>query len=147
MNHRRLRFLLMFLISSVAPCLAHHMAVVVDKQNKMGNISSPHLAKVFRAEIKKWPDGRDVVLVLHTASGGEKTTLQRLLKMSDSELHSLIAAHKNSLKMAASDAEVLDLVEATPGAVGLVDVSSINGNINVVKVDGKLPTEAGYLPH
>jgi len=92
-------------------------------------------------------DGRDVVLVLHTASGGEKTTLQRLLKMSDSELHSLIAAHKNSLKMAASDAEVLDLVEATPGAVGLVDVSSINGNINVVKVDGKLPTEAGYLPH
>jgi hypothetical protein len=50
MNHRRLRFLLMFLISSVAPCLAHHMAVVVDKQNKMGNISSPHLAKIFRAE-------------------------------------------------------------------------------------------------
>ena len=67
--------------------------------------------------------------------------------MSDRELHSLLATHKSSLKMAASDTEVLDLVEATPGAVGLVDVSSINGNINVKKVDGKLPTEAGYLPH
>jgi hypothetical protein len=61
--------------------------------------------------------------------------------MSDRELHSLLATHKSSRKMAASD------VEATPGAVGLVDVSSIKGNINVVKVDGKLPTEEGYLPH
>jgi hypothetical protein len=31
--------------------------------------------------------------------------------------------------------------------VGLVDVRSISGSINVVKVDGKLPTENGYLPH
>jgi hypothetical protein len=49
--------------------------------------------------------------------------------------------------MAATDAGVIDLVESTPGAVGLVEVNSINGSINVVKVDGKLPTEAGYLPH
>lgn len=147
MKHHRLSVVLMFLILSVAPCLAHHMAVVVDKDNKVGNVTSTHLAKIFRAEIKKWPDGRDVVLVLHSASSGEKTTLKRLLKVSDSEWTSLTTAHKNSLKVVVSDAEVLDLVESTPGAVGLVDVNSINGSINVVKVDGKLPTEAGYLPH
>jgi ABC-type phosphate transport system substrate-binding protein len=147
MKYRRVIVLLMFLISSVAPCLAHHMAVVVDKGNMVGNVTSAHLAKIFRAEIKKWPDGRDVVLVFHTASAGEKTTLERLLKMSDSELQSLIAAYKNSLKTVVSDAEVLDLVESTPGAVGLVDLHSINGSVNVVKVDGKFPTEAGYLPH
>jgi hypothetical protein len=49
--------------------------------------------------------------------------------------------------MVASDAEVLDLVASTPGAIGLVDVNAINSSINVVKVDAKLPTEAGYLPH
>ena len=147
MNYRRLSFFLLFLMSSVAPCLAHHMAVVVDKGNKVENISSVHLAKIFRAEVRKWPDGREVVLVLHSASSGEKTTLEHLLKLSDAELKSLIAAHKNSIRMVASDAEVLALVEATPGAAGLVDVNAINGRINVVKVDGKLPTEAGYLPH
>ncbi len=147
MKHHRLSVLLMFLIFSVAPCLAHHMAVVVDKDNKVGNVTAAHLAKIFRAEIKKWPDGREIVLVLHSTSVGEKTTLERLLKVSDGELKSLIASRKDAIKMAASDAEVLDLVESTPGAVGLVDVNSINGSINVVKVDGKLPTEAGYLPH
>jgi|SRR6476661_3847137 ABC-type phosphate transport system substrate-binding protein len=146
MKHHRLSVLAV-LVFFVAPCFAHHMAVIVDKDNKVGNVSSVHLAKVFRTEIKKWPDGREVVLVFHTAAKGEKTTLQRLLKMSDSDLQSLLATHKNSIKMAATDAGVIDLVESTPGAVGLVEVNSINGSINVVKVDGKLPTEAGYLPH
>jgi hypothetical protein len=76
----------------VAPCLAHHMAVVVDKDNLVGNVTSTHLAKIFRAEAKKWPDGRDIVLVFHTASSGEKSTLERLMKMSDGELQSLITA-------------------------------------------------------
>jgi ABC-type phosphate transport system substrate-binding protein len=147
MKHHHLSILLFFAFSSVVPCFAHHMAVIVDKNNKTENVTSAHLARIFRAEIKKWPDGRDVVLIFHTDSSGEKSTLERLMKVSDSELQSLIAAHKNSLKMAASDADVLGMVESTPGAVGLVELNSINGSINVVKVDGKLPTEAGYLPH
>jgi hypothetical protein len=110
MKHHRLSVLAV-LVFFVAPCFAHHMAVIVDKDNKVGNVSSVHLAKVFRTEIKKWPDGRDVVLVFHTAAKGEKTTLQRLLKMSDSDLQSLLATHKNSIKMAATDAGVIDLVE------------------------------------
>ena len=146
MKHYRLS-VLATLALFVAPCFAHHMAVIVDKDNKVGNVSSAHLAKIFRTEVKKWPDGRDVVLVFQTAANGEKTTLQRLLKMSDSDLQALLETHKNSIKMAATDADVIDLVESTPGAVGLVEVNSINGSINVVKVDGKLPTEAGYLPH
>jgi hypothetical protein len=34
-----------------------------------------------------------------------------------------------------------------PGALGLVDVRSVDGTINVVRVDDKLPMESGYLPH
>jgi ABC-type phosphate transport system substrate-binding protein len=146
MKHYRLK-VLSVLIFFVAPCFAHHMAVIVHKDNKVGNVSSAHLAKIFRTEVKKWPDGGDVVLVFHTSAKGEKTTLERLLKMSDSDLQSLLETHKNSIKMADTDAAVIDIVESTPGAVGLVEVNSINGSINVVKVDGKLPTEAGYLPH
>jgi len=142
-----LRFLLLFLISSVSPCFAHHMAVIVDKSNPVGNLTSAHLAKIFRMENRKWTDGRDVVVVLHSASAGEKATLERLLKISDNEWQALVAAHKTSLKVVGSDSEALDFVESTAGAIGLVDMHSINGQINVVKVDGKLPTEAGYLPH
>jgi len=123
------------------------MAVVVNKDNNVGVISSAHLTKMFRLEVKKWHDDKDVILVLHKNSSGEMSTLERLNKMSSSELKSFIAAHQGSITLVDSDEYVLKVVETMPGAVGLVDVRSINDQINVVRVDGKLPMEDGYLPY
>jgi ABC-type phosphate transport system substrate-binding protein len=123
------------------------MAVVVNKENNVGTVSAAHLSRIFRSEIKRWPDGKIVVLVLHKDSAGETETLQRLNKMSDGEWKALIAAHRDSIQIVDSDAEVIRIVQSTPGAVGLVDVRSVDNTINVVRVDGKLPMESGYLPH
>jgi phosphate transport system substrate-binding protein len=123
------------------------MAVVVNKDNKVDNVTAVHLGKIFRAEIKKWPDGKAVVLVLHKNSEGEAETLERLIKMSPAELKTLIATHKDSVMMVDSDADVLKIVQSTPGAIGFVEIHSIDNTVNVVRVDGKLPMESGYLPH
>jgi ABC-type phosphate transport system substrate-binding protein len=147
MKLRRPITLLVFLATVLTPCFAHHMAVVVNKDNNVGNIAAAHLARIFRSEIKKWPDGKAVILVLHKDSAGETETLQRLNKMSAGEWKALIAAHKDSIQVADSDADVLRIVQSTPGAVGLVDVRSVDNTIIVVRVDGKLPMESGYLPH
>ena len=147
MKGSRICCLFAFMMCSLLPCFAHHMAVVVNKDNSVGETSSAHLAKIFRLEIKKWRDGKDVVLVFHKNSNGELITLERLNKMSSNELKSFIATHQGSITAVDSDDDVLRLVETTPGAVGLIDVRSINDQVNVVRVDGKLPMEDGYLPH
>jgi phosphate transport system substrate-binding protein len=147
MRFHRVGVLLAFLLTFLTPCFAHHMAVVVNKDNNVENVTAAHLSRIFRSEIKKWPDGRAVVLVLHKDSAGETETLQRLNKMTADELKALIAAHKDSIVVADSDAEVLKIVQSTPGAIGFVDVRSVDNTINVVRVDGKLPMESGYLPH
>jgi ABC-type phosphate transport system substrate-binding protein len=147
MKHSRIGYLLAFMMFSLLPCFAHHMAVVVNKDNNVGEISSAHLARILRLEVKKWRDDKDVILVLHRNSSGETITLERLNKMSSSELKSFIAAHQGSITTVESDEDVLKVVETMPGAVGLVDVRSINDQVNVVRVDGKLPMEDGYLPH
>jgi ABC-type phosphate transport system substrate-binding protein len=123
------------------------MAVVVNKENNVGTVTAAHLSRIFRSEIKKWPDGKSVILVLHKDSAGETETLEHLNKMSDSEWKALIAAHKDSIVMADSDADLLKIVQSTPGAIGLIDVRSVDNTINVVRVGGKLPMESGYLPH
>jgi phosphate transport system substrate-binding protein len=147
MRFQRVPVLLVFLLSFLTPCFAHHMAVVVNKDNNVGNVTAAHLAKLFRSEIRKWPDGKSVVLVLHKNSPGENKTLERLNKMSASEWNALIVSHRDSIQMADSDADVLKIVQSTPGAVGLVDVRYVDSTINVVRVEGKLPMESGYLPH
>lgn len=144
---RRLFTLLVFLLAFITPSFAHHMAVVVNKENNVGDITVVHLVKIFRSETKRWPDGKPIVLVLHRKSAGETETLQRLNQMTSSEWEAVIAAHKDSVQMADSDAEVLKIVQSMPGAVGLVDVRSVDNTINVVRVGGKLPMESGYLPH
>jgi ABC-type phosphate transport system substrate-binding protein len=147
MKYSRVLSLFGFLLFSFTPCFAHHMAVVVNKDNNTAQMTSARLAKLFHLETRKWSDGKDVVIVLHKDSAGEALTLERLNKISGDELRSFISSHKDSFTFVDSDADVLRFVETTPGAVGLVEVHSIDDQVNVLKVDGKLPMEAGYLPH
>jgi len=123
------------------------MAVVVNKDNDVGNVSSAYLAKIFRSDVKKWANGQPIVLILHNNSAGEAETLQHLIKVSPTEWKALIAGHRDSIQMADSDADVLKIVQNTPGAIGLIDARAVDSTINVVRVDGKLPMESGYLPH
>lgn len=136
-----------FLLTFLTPCLAHHMAVIINKDNNVSNVTATHLAKIFRSEIKKWPNGTGIVLILHKDSAGEMETLEHLNKMSASEWKALLAAHKDEVQFVDSDADVLKIVQALPGAVGFVDVRSVDDSISIVRVDGKLPMESGYLPH
>jgi ABC-type phosphate transport system substrate-binding protein len=147
MKIRSTIYTLAFLGVFLTPCFAHHTAVVVNKDNAVENLTSAHLAKIIRGEIKKWPDGKNIVLVLHKDSAGEDETLERLNKMSAAEWRSFVSAHKDSILLVDSDADVLKEVQAEPGAIGLIEVHSIDNSVNVVHVDGKLPMELGYLPH
>lgn len=140
-------FVTAFLLGSFLPCYAHHLAVIVDKDNNVGQVSSNVLSKMFKSEVRKWPDGKNVVIVLHRSSNMEMLVLERLNKMTENDLKAFISAHKGLFVIADSDAALLKAVESTPGAFGLVDVRAVDNKVNVLKVDGKLPLEEGYLPH
>jgi ABC-type phosphate transport system substrate-binding protein len=136
-----------FLCACLTPSFAHHTAVVVNKENAVDNVTSAHLSKIIRGEVKKWPDGKNIVLVLHKDSAGEREALEHLNKMSASEWNAFLSAHRDSIVFVDTDADVLKAVQTEPGAMGLIEVHSIDNSVNVVHVDGKLPMEFGYLPH
>lgn len=146
MKYQRILHLCALLTLSMTPCFAHHMAVVVNKDNTVQNVTSAHLAKIFKGEVKKWPDGRNVVLVVHSAPD-EMVTLEHLNKMTEAEVRTVLASEKDSIRYVRSDAEVIDAVASMPGAIGFVEERSITDRVSVIRVDGKLPMESGYLPH
>jgi len=51
----------------------------------------------------------------------------------------MLAAHNDSARMVSTDADVIDAVASTPGAIGFVEEHSITQRVNVIRVDGKLP--------
>jgi ABC-type phosphate transport system substrate-binding protein len=147
MKKSRALAILVFTLASFAPCYADHLAVVVAKDNNIESVTSADLAKMFKAENRKWPDGKTVVLVLHRDSIPQMETVQELNKMSAEELKSFFASHQDLVLFSANDVDVLKRIQTVPGAIGLIDVRSINDKVKVLKVDGKLPFEEGYLPH
>jgi ABC-type phosphate transport system substrate-binding protein len=129
-----------------AVCEAKHMAVVVDKANTQGGITAAELIKIFKFDNRKWPDGRNVTLVLLDPSSPDmQSVIEKLYHMEPDEVKATLTEHRSAVVIVTSEEQLLKLVESTPGAVGVVDVYSINGRINVLKVDGKLPLEQGYL--
>lgn len=136
-----------FLLLSCLPAYAHHLAVIVHQDTGQQSVTSAELGKIFKVESRKWPNGNNVTVVLNKNSAVTMQVLQRLCKMGKDEMNAFLAAHKSEYLMTNSDAEVMRLVEGTPGAIGLVDVREIDGKVRVLKVDGKLPLEKGYLPH
>jgi len=147
MKIRSAIYALAFFCVSLTPCFAHHTAVIVNKGNAVENVTSAHLTKIIRGEVKKWPDGKNIILVLHKDSAGEREALEHLNKMSAAEWSAFVNAHKESIVFVDTDADVLKAVQAEPGALGLIEVHSIDNSVNVIHVDGKLPMEYGYLPH
>jgi phosphate transport system substrate-binding protein len=147
MKCRRFGLLATFFLACLSPCFAHHIAVVVNKENNVGKLTSAQLAKIFRGETKTWLGGAPIVVVLHEDSAGELSTLEKLLKLSAEDCKALLASRKDSIQMVGSDDAVLKAVQGNPGAIGFVEVHGIDGTVNVVSIDGKLPMEAGYLNH
>jgi phosphate transport system substrate-binding protein len=147
MQFRSVRIVAFFLLASVLPSFAHHLAVVVNKDNPAAEVSSANLSRIFKGEVRKWSDGRPVVVVLHKDSAAETLTLEHLNKVSAAEWKTYVTAHPDAFQEVDDDDAALATVESTPGAIGLVDVRSINDHVKVLKVDGKLPLESGYLPH
>ena len=146
----RIRFTicaLAFFFATLTPCFAHHTAVIVNKDNAVANLTSAQLTKIIRGEMRKWPDGKNVILVLHKDSVGEREALERLNKMSAGEWTAFVIAHKDSIIFVDTDADVIKAVQTEPGALGLIEVRSIDNSVSVIRVDSKLPMEVGYLPH
>lgn len=136
-----------FLVFCWTQAYAHHLAVVVDHKNPAESVTSSELGKIFKSEMKQWPDGRDVIVVVNRNSPVAMQIIERLSGMAAGKEKAFLASHKASFLLADSDPEVLDLVSSKPGALGMVDVRAIDNRIKVLKVDGKLPLEKDYLPH
>jgi hypothetical protein len=133
---------------------AQDIAVVANKSGSVTTIALADLVKICKAQTSRWPDGTPVTLVIRDPGAPEmKMVSEKIYSMTADQVRDLVvtANHgRNShpaIVVVDSDEEVIHRVQGTPGTVGLVDVYSITGGVNVVKIGGKLPLEPGYPLH
>lgn len=149
-------FVLAGLVAAVKPGAdraqeAEPLAIVVNRSNPMTEISLADLRKIYRGQRSRWSNGRRVTLVMRDPGTPERVAiLQRLYGVDEDEyrrgwLQAVFTGEANgSPKVLASPNGVLRFVFNVPGAIGYVRASEVDASVKTLRVDGRLPGEAGY---
>jgi ABC-type phosphate transport system substrate-binding protein len=153
-SYRRILGVFFLLVTSVTLAAARDLALISNKANTVSSVTVADFVKLCKAQTNRWPDGRPVTVIMRPPSTPEmKVFLEKIYAMSGDEVNALIASANHgrtshpAIVLASSDEDLLNKVASLPGAVGVVDVYSINSSVAVVKLGGKLPLEPGYLLH
>jgi ABC-type phosphate transport system substrate-binding protein len=145
---RQLRTVLLIASVMALPALleAKQLAVVTDTANATTNLSAAELIKIFNARTRTWADGKPIIIVVRDPASSEMDlVLRKVFNMGPAQARAFIQAHKLNIVVAESDDAVLRFVATNRGAIGIVDLYSLTKDVNVMKIDGKLPVEQGYL--
>ena len=136
------------LVVSVSYPAIKNMAVVVAADSNLPDLTMAEFTKLCKGTQKSWPDGRTFTLVLKDPTSPEMhVAVQKLFGAAPADAKTAIAKINEVrplIKIVANDEDVFRTVTTTPGAVGLVDVYSINSAVKVLHIDGKLPFDVGY---
>lgn len=116
------------------------IAVIIDKDNTVTDISAENLAKIYKGEVKNWSElgGADeaIVVIGREAGSGTRDAFEELLEVGDE------CAYAQELD---STGGVLAKVASTPGAIGYVSLDVVDDSVTAVSLDGVPSTEEKIL--
>lgn len=112
------------------------IAVVVNPQNDVNDLSVEDIAKIYKGEITNWKDvgGKDVEIVLigREAGSGTRDGFESITKTEDA------CKYRQELT---STGDVIATVGGNPNAIGYASLASISDGIKAVSVNGVTPSE------
>jgi ABC-type phosphate transport system substrate-binding protein len=127
------------------------LVIVVNKTNPVENISSNDLRSLFLAELKTWSNGRRVTIVMREPGQPERIAmLKAVCRMTDSDYikYFMQAQFTGDLqatpKVLATSVGMRKFVFNVPGAIGYARASEVDDSVKIVRIDGRLPGDAGY---
>jgi len=127
------------------------LAIVVNRNNPLSEISLADLRRVFRGQRSRWTNGRRVTLVMRDAGAPEREAIiQGLYGLDEAQyrrtfLQAVFSGEAaEAPKTLASTNGVLRFVYNVPGAIGYVRARDVNASVKMLRVDGRLPGEPGY---
>ncbi|MCU1304208.1 MAG: hypothetical protein JWQ87_4492 [Candidatus Sulfotelmatobacter sp.] len=154
MLYQRLLRISIFIVVTTSLASARDLALVSNKSNAVAAITVTDLVKVCKAQNNRWPNGKPITFIMRSPAAPEmKLVLEKVYGMPENDVNGLIVTSNHgrpnhpAILVVSSDEELVNKVASLPGAIGVVDVYSINSSVAVIKIAGKLPLEPGYLLH
>lgn len=127
------------------------VAVVVNPDTPVDNLSLADVRKVLLGERQYWNSKLPVVLLIRAPVARERDVVLRVIyQMSEAQFKQYWIAKifraeaASPPKIVYSNDMQLELVAAMPGAIAFVDAKNVGSGLKVLHIDGHLPGEPGY---
>ena len=124
-------------------------AVIVHRASTVSNVSAEDLRRIFLGKTTTVANGQPIVLAELTPIRAQ--FCKSLLGLTPNEVRRrwvglVFRGDALSLPLELADAAaVKKFVAEHPGAVGYILASDVDETIKILHIDGKLPSDAGYL--
>lgn len=116
------------------------IAIIVNKANSVSGLSLEQISKIATGEISNWKDvgGADapIVMIGREAGSGTRDGFESITGTSEKCVY--------AQELTATGA-VIAAVESNENAIGYASLSSVKDSVNMVTVDGVVPSEATVL--
>jgi len=126
------------------------LAIIVAPGSKLTNISIGDLRRVFTSERITDPEGNKLIALNHPPKTPDRVGFDRAVLRMDPDavgrfwIDRKIRGGNGPPRNVESLATLRRVVEKLPGAIGYVRPSHLSSEVRAIRVDGKLPEDAGY---
>ena len=113
------------------------IAIIVNPQNPVKDLSLEQIAKIYTGEITNWKDvggdDAEIVLIGREAGSGTRDGFESITKTKDA------CQYRQELT---STGDVITTVSQNPNAIGYASLAAIKDSVKALTVNGVAPTEA-----
>lgn len=113
------------------------IAIIVNPQNPVKDLSLEQIAKIYTGEITNWKDvggnDADIVLIGREAGSGTRDGFESITDTKDK------CQYRQELT---STGDVITAVSQNPNAIGYASLSAVKDSVKALTVGGVAPTEA-----
>ena len=128
------------------------IAIVVNSQSTITDLSFAELRRLFMGEQQFWADRSKVTLLVRAPTARERAVvLDKIYKMDEDQFRQywigkmFRAEVAGGPKIVYSTDMALTLISSIKGSITFVPASAVTGDVKVLKIDGKLPSDPNYL--
>src|SRR5690242_13534824 len=130
------------------------IAVVTNPETPVTELSLVDVRKVFLGERQYWSSNMPVILLVRAPVAREReVVLRNIYQMTESQFKQYWVAKifrseaVSAPKIVYSADMTNQLLAVIPGSIAFMEAKAVGPGLKVLKVDGRLPGEAGYTLH
>lgn len=130
---------------------ASNLAVVVNKDTPVTDLSLDEVRKIFLGDRQYWTAKLPVVLLIRAPMARERDITLRVIYQMDEAQYKRYwiakifrAESATPPKIVYSNDMAHEMTATIPGAISIVDAADVPPGVKVVRIDGHLPSEADY---